>query len=57
MIGAAASLSLDVGKKAACKALKVPRASYYRHLNPTESIPDRPAPPLSLSSTEKTRIL
>ena len=57
MMGAAASLSLDVGKKAACKALKVPRASYYRHLNPTESIPDRPAPPLSLSSTEKTRIL
>lgn len=57
MMGAAASLSLDVGKKAACKALKVPRASFYRHLNPTESIPDRPAPPLSLSSTEKSQVL
>lgn len=56
-MNAAASLSLDVGKKAACEALEVPRASFYRHLKPTDSIPDRPAPPLSLSDTEKGQVL
>jgi len=34
MIQAAATLSCEIGKKAACEALAVPRASFYRHHKP-----------------------
>jgi predicted DNA-binding protein (UPF0251 family) len=33
MIQAAATLSRDVGKKAACEAMEVSRATFYRHLS------------------------
>jgi hypothetical protein len=33
MIQAATTLSREVGKKAACEALEVSRATYFRHLN------------------------
>ena len=36
MIQAAATLSRDVGKKAACEAMEVSRATFYRHLSPTD---------------------
>ena len=33
-MSAAYALSQDVGKKAACEALAVPRATLYRHMSP-----------------------
>ena len=58
MIQAATILSCDVGKKAACEALSVSRATFYRQLNPEprpESCP--PRPPLALSSSERQAVL
>lgn len=56
---AVGSLSKFVGKKGACDALAVPRATFYRHHG--EKIPApvgiRPAPPLALSTTEREVIL
>jgi hypothetical protein len=51
----AASLSNDVGKKAACEALSIPRSTFYRRMNPPEVVKEdgRPAPPLALSETEQ----
>lgn len=59
MIQAANTLSRDVGKKAACLALKVPRATFYRHLNPSHGKPEsnRPTPPLALSHEERQQVL
>jgi putative transposase len=57
MIHAATILSRDVGKKAACDALEVPRATYYRHQNPNEHKADRPKPPLALSSQERQAVV
>lgn len=52
-------LSNDTGKKAACDAFNVPRASFYRYLSrenqPQET--DRPLPPLALSPIEKRSVL
>jgi hypothetical protein len=36
-MSAAYALSQDVGKKAACEALAVPRATFYRHMSPESS--------------------
>ena len=58
MIEAAATLSLDVGRKPACEALDVSRATFYRHVNPappSEAI--RPAPPLALTYQERQAVL
>lgn len=54
-------LSLDVGKKPACKALGVSRASYYRSMdkknNPPKEINTRPTPPLALSPKERQTVI
>ena len=58
MIQAAATLSHDVGKKAACQAMEVSRASFYRHLNPVaKPEASRPRPPLALSQFERQAVL
>ena len=58
-MNAAFEISSDIGKKAACEAFGVPRASFYRNFsnnnNKNESIPKRP--PLALSQDEKERAL
>lgn len=47
-------LSRDIGKKAACDALNLPRASFYRHMENKRSRLNkvRPKPPLALSTNE-----
>ncbi len=56
-MNAAAELRDDIGTAAACRALEISRATFYRHLNPRESRPAlRPAPPLALS-LEESRIV
>ena len=58
MIQAAATLSRDVGKKAACEAMEVSRAAFYRHLNPPgKPQASRPRPPLALSQSERQTVL
>ena len=52
------SLSYDVGKKPACEALQVPRATFYRHHNSKykqtqHSTAVRPQPPQALDPEEK----
>jgi transposase InsO family protein len=55
---AAADLSLDIGKKPACKALSVPRATFYRHTaNRVPDFHDRPTSPLALTSTQRQGVL
>ena len=56
---ATADLSSDVGKKPACEALGVPRASFYRHINrePFRDVGVRPNPPLALSLSEKQKMI
>ena len=54
MIHAAATLSCEIGKKAACEALAVPRATFYRHHNPApKARSPRPRPPLALTAMER----
>ena len=57
MIQAATILSRDVGKKAACEALEVPRATYYRHQDPNKHKADRPKPPLAMTSQERQAVI
>jgi transposase InsO family protein len=57
---AAATLGTEVGKKPACEALKVPRATLYRHLSSPPVDPEkarRPSPPLALTSQEKQTVV
>jgi len=56
---AAATLGNDVGKKAACEALEVPRSTFYRTMASaeTEEEKQRPAPPLALSCVEQQEVL
>ena len=56
---AVASLSKMVGKKTACEALAVPRATFYRHLDRENKggCHHRPAPPLALSPEERQAVL
>ena len=54
------SLSQDIGKKSACEALAVPRASFYRHRScsePWEEEKPRPVPVLALSTQERHRVM
>ena len=55
------SLSNNTGKKPACEAFNVPRASFYRYLDksnqPQGYNNDRPSPPLALSAIEKQSVL
>lgn len=58
MIQAADTLSHDVGKKAACAALEVSRATFYRRSNPEpRARVDRPRPPLALAPPERQAVL
>ena len=60
-MNAASELSLDVGKKPACEAVNVPRATFYRYLNrlgkpgTDDGLPT--VPPLSLTEIEKQNII
>lgn len=55
----AADLSNDVGRKPACDALGVPRATFYRHINRNTSrdLDVRSNPPLALSLSEKQKVI
>jgi putative transposase len=58
---AASTLSHDVGKKPACEALNVPRATFYRHMAREFSMHkengSRPLPPLALSPEERQTVI
>ena len=60
-MNSALSLSNHTGKKPACEAFSVPRASFYRYLDrrnqPQEDNRERPRPPLALSPIEKSSVL
>ena len=57
-MNAASELSQEVGKKAACEALGVPRATYYRHTAArSDNNTSRPAPPLALTESEQQQVL
>ena len=58
MIGTANQLATRVGVAPACRALEVPRASFYRRLCPlTASLPQRPTPARALSLPERQSVL
>lgn len=57
----ASELSTDVGRKPACEAVNVPRATFYRYLHRLDS-PEtghglRTVPPLTLSQAERQNII
>ena len=54
---AAFDLARQVGSAAACRALAVPRASYYRSLQPKAMAKLRPTPARALSAEEKQTVL
>ena len=55
---AASQLSEKVGIQAACSALGVPRATFYRHHRPRpRPVRSRPRPPLALAPDERERVL
>ncbi len=60
-MSAAYTLSLDVGKKPACEALSVPRATFYRHMEREFSLHKenglRFIPPLALSAEERQTVI
>jgi putative transposase len=58
-MSAAGALGQDVGTKAACEALSVPRATFYRHRSPASSQEQgsRPAPVLALTKQERKRVI
>jgi putative transposase len=60
-MNAVIELSLDVGRKPACAALGMPRATFYRNMdnkmNPSTQSDARPAPPLALSPKEKQTVI
>jgi putative transposase len=60
-VKAASELSQDVGRKPACEALEVPRATFYRHVDTfrnshVEEIP-RAVSPLSLTQVERQNVI
>ena len=58
MRSAADQLASTVGRAPACRALEVPRASFYRHLcPPTASPPQYTTPARALSLTERQTVL
>jgi putative transposase len=57
-VKAASELSRDVGRKPACEAFQVPRATFYRYLGRSRSDEgSRTTPPLSLSQTERQDVV
>jgi len=59
LIEAATALAPTTGTRAACSALGVPRATFYRHRRTSEPTPpaSRPRPPLALSELERRAVL
>ena len=58
MIAAAAELAPTAGTRAACSALGVARATFYRQRAPGRPVPaSRPRPPLALSQLERRAVL
>ena len=61
MISLAEQLSPHTGKKTACEALLVPRATFYRHHSsesrPGNNCAQRPVPPLALSDRERQAVI
>jgi putative transposase len=57
LITSAENLSNTVGKKAACDALQVSRATFYRHLKHKPCQKSRPKPPLALSDQERQMVI
>jgi len=57
MIASAEQLAAPVGKKAACEALSVPRASFYRYMTDKAPATERLAPPLALSVDERQAVI
>ena len=58
-MSAVSSLSQDIGKKSACEALAVSRATFYRHMKPKsfqEEMP-RPVPVLALTKQERDTVI
>jgi putative transposase len=59
-MSAATALSQDVGKKPACDALGMPRATFYRHAGRVEAQGNAdaccPIPPLALTSVERQEV-
>jgi putative transposase len=53
------SLSQDVGKKSACEALTVPRATFYRHMSPAsfQEEKPRPVPVLALTTQQRKTVI
>ena len=52
------SLSHDSGKRPACEALQVPRATFYRHRSVKNNYPAlRPQPPLALDAEERQAVI
>jgi putative transposase len=59
-MNAALDLSMDTDKKAACEALQVSRATFYRFhatAEPAGGLIKRPTPPLALSAGERQLVL
>jgi len=56
MIEGAGALATDVGVLEACRALAVPRRSFYRAQKPKAKPKPRPTPPRALSDEEKARV-
>jgi putative transposase len=57
---AASELSRDVGRKPACEAFQVPRATFYRHLDrsyPRSDMGSHTNSPLSLSQAERQDVI
>ena len=58
-MNAAIHLSHDIGRRPACEALTVPRATFYRYINKNaySAIPDRPVPPQALDLEERKTVI
>lgn len=56
-MSAAQALGRRVGRKAACRALNLPRASFYRHLRPNAIPPARPRPSRALDEAERQAVM
>jgi putative transposase len=56
-MGAVEELGQAVGVEAACRALTMPSASYYRWRRPAKERKPRPRPPLALSASEEASVL
>ncbi|MCP4202274.1 MAG: IS3 family transposase [bacterium] len=54
---ATTTLSQEVGVRAACSALGMPRATYYRRRDPTPADKPRPRPPLALDAEQRQAVV